>query len=79
VVFENSDNSLEKFFKMLWQNFHYTYIILLFLTLIPSIMTLQSGASKLYLGIITTIIVLGCSAMKYYGGILEILKKLFKV
>lgn len=79
VLFKNSDSSIEKFFKMLWQNFHYSYIIIVFLTLIPSIMKLHFTASKIYIGVITSIVVLFCSAMKYYGGFLEILKKLFKV
>ena len=79
VIFENSDNPIEKFFKTLWKNFNYSYIIILFLTLIPSILNLHSSAYKIYLGVITSTIVIAFSAMKYYGSVSEILKKLFKV
>jgi hypothetical protein len=79
VIFENSDNSIEKFFKMLWKNFHYSYIIIVFLTLIPSIMNLHSVSYKIYTGLITLSIIVAVSAMKYYGSVSEILKKLFKV
>jgi hypothetical protein len=79
VIFENGDNSVEKFFKMLWQKFHYTYIIILFLTLIPSIINLHSTAYKIYIGLITSFVIITCFFMKNYGGFSEILKKLFKV
>jgi hypothetical protein len=79
VIFEKSDNRIENFFKMLWHNFHYSYIIMLFLTIIPSILKLQSVSYKIYAGCITTTILIFFSAMKYYGGFMEIVKTIFKV
>lgn len=79
VIFKNRDNSVEKFFKMLWTNFHYTYIIILFMTLIPSIMKLRLLRYKIVVGLITLIIILTFSCIKYYGSILETVKKLFKL